>query len=201
MSTSNKIEILPEVTLQDDFLSIEEFKNLEEEVKYFHWEYMNGTSGLEDEKTTKDYQFVHMIYCNHHPVNDSYRHIFPILKKIDPEIEALIRIKANLHPRQSKLKEHDWHIDCGVALPGQTTAVLYLNDSDGYTMFESGDKIESKANRFVEFPSWMNHLGTNCTWAGGLLRTRVILNFNYIKNGAKDTGSYTNGVLSRPAMP
>lgn len=189
-----------EVTIHDDFLSIEEFKELEQEFTYLHWEYMNGTSGAEDERTTEDYQFTHMIYCNHHPVNDSYRHIWKILEKVEPTVEAIIRIKANLHPRQSKLIEHDFHIDCGCALPGQTTAIFYLNDSDGYTMFETGDKIENKANRLIEFPSWMKHCGTNCTTAGGTLRARVVINFNYIKNGAKDTGSH-KGEISKGTKP
>jgi hypothetical protein len=58
-----------------------------------------------------------------------------------------------------------------------TTSILYINTNNGYTELESGEKIESVANRLVSFPTNIKHRGVSQTDE----QTRVLLNFNYLK--------------------
>ena len=58
----------------------------------------------------------------------------------------------------------------------QTTAVLHLDNSDGYTKFFQDDiKIPSKANQLITFPSNLYHAGTTCTDQD----KRQVLNLNF----------------------
>ena len=65
---------------------------------------------------------------------------------------------------------------------------IHLNTCDGYTVFKNGEKVESVANRYIEFDSNLMHSGTSTTDS----KRRVVINFNYItkdilnKNGSKD---------------
>jgi hypothetical protein len=50
-----------------------------------------------------------------------------------------------------------------------------VNSNDGYTKFETGEIVESVANRIVIFDSDVKHTGTTCTNALG----RFVVNLNY----------------------
>ena len=71
----------------------------------------------------------------------------------------------------------NYHIDQGNCndIPWKT-AILYMNTNDGYTEFESGEIVESVANRVVIFSGTKMHRGTTCTDA----KRRVVMNINYI---------------------
>ena len=94
---------------------------------------------------------------------------------------VLLRIKANLRTRTSKINETPFHVDLQFLseekLKHWTTAIFYVNTNNGYTEFEDGTKVESVANRMVTFPSNTRHRGTSCTDKN----MRVIINFNYFK--------------------
>ena len=53
-----------------------------------------------------------------------------------------------------------------------------MNTNNGYTKFETGEKVESVANRLVTFPNNMMHTGTTCTDE----QYRCVMNIDYIKN-------------------
>lgn len=109
----------------------------------------------------------------------------------------LERCKANLTMRVAVQESSSMHIDIAHYYPGDEnnknlpdnyeltdngthipmkTAVLYLNTCDGYTEFEDGTRVESVANRFVEFDRTMKHGGVNTT----NVPVRGVINFNYI---------------------
>ena len=85
-----------------------------------------------------------------------------------------MRAKANLLTITPKIKQFDFHTDFDDK-ENLTTAILYLNTCNGYTIFKDGTKVESFANRFVEFDSKLEHTGTTCTDEN----VRVVINFNY----------------------
>jgi hypothetical protein len=165
-----------EYKIVDNFLSKEDFRNIKTrmvESSQFPWYYSNV---IAEEDDGINYQFVHPFYDFWNWVGDDVWVIKPLLDKIDPK--AWIRIKANLTTKSSEIKEQGWHIDYNFPC---TTAIFYVNDNDGYTVFEDGTRVESKANRFVEFDSHYAHSGTSHTDE----KTRVLINMNYIKEGGR----------------
>jgi hypothetical protein len=118
-----------------------------------------------------NHQFVHVFYSDFSPQSNLIQIIEPIIKKIDPV--AIARIKANLLTKTDKILEHGYHTDYS----NLTTAIYYVNTNNGYTLFEDGTKIESVANRLVEFDSNLRHTGTTATDEP----FRIVINFNYVK--------------------
>ncbi len=162
--------------LTDNFLSKEDFRNMQTRMvdsNMFPWYYSNVITDIDDEK---NFQFVHPFYDFWNWVGNDVWVIKPLLDKINPK--AWIRIKANLTIRSSEIYEQGWHTDYDFLC---TTAVFYLNDNDGCTVFEDGTRVESKANRLVEFDSCYAHSGTSHTDT----RTRVVINMNYFKEGGR----------------
>ena len=103
--------------------------------------------------------------------------IMPILNVFNAK--AWIRVKANLGTREPKPLVHGWHYDVCDTVPfvDSYTAVLYMNTNNGYTLMETGDKVESVENRLVLFPNDILHTGIRQTDT----RVRVLLNFNFFQ--------------------
>ena len=57
---------------------------------------------------------------------------------------------------------------------------IYLNDNDGYTKFQNGQVVESKANRAVIFDS--PELHTGCTPTDTY--ARYVINLNWVEDGS-----------------
>jgi len=91
---------------------------------------------------------------------------------------ALIRIRAVCNWKTGTMSQREYHVDVPFDC---TTAIYYLHDSDGCTIFEDGDnepfEVETKANRLVEFPSQYRHSTTTFTTPS----RRVLINFNFIR--------------------
>ena len=149
-----------------------------------NWVYSRGVSySPEDEKRfvnesfqiddidLYNYQFINIGYNDNMPRSKLFDLSMPILEKARPI--SVVKIKANLQPRADKIVEFPMHVDIQ-NFKGKT-AIFYLNTNDGYTLFENGQKVESIANRYVEFDSTIKHTGTTCTDQ----KRRVVINFNY----------------------
>lgn len=120
-----------------------------------------------------NHHFVHWFYSWHKPASEQIGMLHPILKIVNPA--ALVRIKANLSTRTEKIIEHQYHLD--MANTNCTTAIFYVNNNNGMTIFEDGTVINSVANRFVIFNSRIKHKGTTCTDQ----KVRCLINFNYFE--------------------
>jgi hypothetical protein len=155
----------------DDYLPETVFAMLQEQMLGgdFPWYYHPGTAG-EGATGLHDFQFVHIFYWRNAWQSNLSHILAPVVERIQPK--ALIKIKANLTTPTPQNVRGGWHQDYDFPC---TTAVLYLNDNDGYTEFESGEKIESVANRFVTFDSQTNHVGVTAT----NVPNRALINFNY----------------------
>ena len=164
--------------ITDNFLSKEEFsqvKSIMIDESRLPW-YFNDFVLSKNEDKGEEWQFTHTFFNNWRWQSDYSIDIAPLLDKINPK--AWLRIKANLGVKSNSIREQGWHTDYDFPC---TTAVFYLNDNDGYTIFEDGTKVESKANRLVEFDSQYKHSGTTHTDTV----KRVVINLNYIKDGGK----------------
>lgn len=133
----------------------------------FPWYYNDNVVDMND---VDNFQFTHTFY------GQELIPLKPLLEKLNSL--SLIRIKANLLTRTHKHIEHGMHVD--VHDPKITTAVYYLNTNNGYTVFENGQKVYSKENTLVTFPSQMKHSGASCTDE----KVRIVLNINYIERTA-----------------
>jgi hypothetical protein len=158
----------------DNFLEKEDFENIKKIIMdvSFPWYYNNGVYQEEDKKD--QFQFTHLFYFDNLPTSTFFNVLSPFLLKINPI--SLIKAKANLNTRSELLLEHGFHTDFTHFPLNQRTAVFYLNNNNGYTLFEDGTKIESVENRFVSFKTSIKHTGSTCTDTN----RRVLINFNYI---------------------
>ena len=150
----------------DNFLEQDKFNFFKKEVTsdYFPW-YFNDKKVLN----------------NNHPDNFQFVNIFnkdntalPLLDVFKDKLNVtnFIRAKLNCTTRTSnifKFKLHnDLDEDCMVS-------IFYLNTNNGYTEFETGEKIKSIENRLITFDNKLKHFGTTSTNT----QTRIVLNMCY----------------------
>lgn len=144
---------------------------------YFPWYYNPYIAFEEKAKSDTKYQLVHTFFNNGKVNSDGFNLLEPIWDLINPK--EIVRAKINLGPAETEQTEGGWHTDFTADNPDAkniTTAVLYINDNNGYTKFEDGTVVESVANRFASFPALTSHTGVSHTDA----KVRVVLNLNYI---------------------
>lgn len=168
-----------EVTIYDNYLPDLEFQLIKTQLFDGHFPWYPSQVLLPDEGNTKNvtesynFQMFHLFYKDFAPRSSYMELLIPLLIKLNPQ--ALMRIKANLTFKTSKIIEHGYHTDFPETEPC-TTGVYYLNSTDGYTKFSNGEVIEGIENRLVLFDSRLSHTGTTCTNADA----RCVLNINFI---------------------
>lgn len=117
-------------------------------------------------------QYIHMLYRHEgHRKSDYYSLVDTILGKLDPAM--IIRIKINSTSYTQNILEFPFHTDTNYK---SKTCVYYVNDNNGYTYFEDGSKVYSKARRLIRFDSNIRHSGSTHTNA----KHRFVININYI---------------------
>ena len=166
----------------DNFLPEEQFNNLHN--------LMMGGGMMWNYNDVVDYQggSQNQFQLTHTFFRLIHGYVSPICNIIDPFTDPLkvgtyIRIKANLTPKSTEnCREGKFHYDhelVGSRLPDGTlisyTAIYYVNTTNGYTLFQSGEKVKSVANRMAIFNSVKLHKAVSCTDE----KRRVVINFNY----------------------
>ena len=165
------------IKIKNNFLHKDDFKNLKDPMlgPDFPWYYNNTKVDKESKDDLNNYQLTHTFFDGKINSN-AYRLIEPVLQKL--KVKELIRIKANLVPRTSRIHRFEKHTDQDFNCKG---AILYINSNNGCTIFEEGRRdgsnkhVTSKENRIVLFNANKNHQGTTCTNE----KIRVLINFNY----------------------
>ena len=169
--------------VEDNFLDKDSFQEIQntmlgtKNTTSFEWYYTdNITLEPGDEDT---FQFIHNFYNDGRPICRYFELLKPLLEIMNPL--SILRIKANLIPRTSKIVENTLHTDISGILEEKvkqwTISIFYMNTNNGYTKFEDGTKVESVANRLVTFPANIRHTGTTCTDE----KKRSVINFNYYR--------------------
>ena len=136
-------------------------------------------------------------YAHTNTVIDGMNVLSPILSTFDHA--CLVRIRAILNWRTdtNTMTQRDWHVDVPFDC---TTAIYYLHDSDGKTLFKDGDKepleCETKANRLVKFPSQYYHSVTPFTTP----YSRSVINFNYIESKSVEGVKLTHNISGQHPM-
>ena len=163
------------VTIQDNFLMEDLFDDYVACIDNndFCWNWMGI---VEDDKFVShpkyNHQLVHMFYPKSNLYNDYFYFFETLLFQLSPKIKKLIRMKLNCVPRTHEIIRHGFHIDTDEKCK---TSILYMNTNNGFTEFETGEIVESVANRLVTFDSSIKHLGTTCTNS----IDRKVLNINW----------------------
>jgi len=132
------------------------------------------------ENNEKACQFAHGFLAEEtYNWSNQTQHIVPILNVIKPR--AWLRVKANLALQEEKSLVHGWHYDMvhgkkkKIPYQDSITGVLHFTTNNGYTLMETGQKVESIENRLVLFPNNILHTGMRQTDKP----VRVLLNFNF----------------------
>jgi hypothetical protein len=178
---------MSDVKVQDNFLEESQFKTIRDYIldynntapgQSINW-FMSDLVKPGDSQGLDFTQFVHIVYAygeTYSQVQQQLNVPGGFLEKIDPY--TVERIKINLITKQPKVIETGMHVDCPHAPDVALTSIFYLNTNNGYTAFETGEKVKSVANRLVTFPNNKKHAGTSCSDEV----YRCVLNIDYIKN-------------------
>jgi|TARA_R100001530_G_scaffold98012_1_gene68140 hypothetical protein len=179
--------------IYDNCLPVDVFKGIQKTLLGldFPWYYNEGALYNQDtqydpvaspiknyQNNLNVYQFTHSFFREGDYAWSSSTHVIvPILNVLEPR--AWIRVKANLGPREPKPLVGGWHYDSyynnNKPYDDTITGVLHINTNNGYTLLETGDKIESVENRLVLLPCNTLHTGITQTDT----KVRVLLNFNF----------------------
>tara|TARA_R100000734_G_C3266228_1_gene63441 strand:- start:76 stop:573 length:498 start_codon:yes stop_codon:yes gene_type:complete len=161
----------------DNFLPQEQFNLAKAHLLDYGFPWMWNDSVTKNEciADPSEFQFVHSFYEPLCGVVTEYKDWLDIIKPFGDRLNpvSLMRIKANLNIGTSEFITRELHTDFSVPC---TTAIVYINTNNGYTIFEDGTKVESIENRIVIFDSHLKHAGVPCTDQ----KRRVVLNFNFI---------------------
>ena len=103
----------------------------------FPWYYENLTNGYDDMNSPYVYQFSHKVIENEQDYSpQSYQlfrySIMSILDRLNINLDKIYRARTNLETVKANRYEHTPHIDDE---RDHWAAVLYMNDSDGDTIF------------------------------------------------------------------
>ena len=167
------------VKLIDNFLTKFTHQRIYKDVvkdKYFPYYYHEVVTydNNNEEEDVRQLSFVHGLYAGKKILSPWFNQLaLPILDKLQIEEGKLIRVKVNLNPNQTQPITSSWHIDHEKG--NYETAIYYCNTNNGYTELESGEKIESIANRIAIFDGQLKHRGVTQTNTKG----RFAININY----------------------
>jgi hypothetical protein len=166
------------VQVIDDFLPQDQFDALSGSLLNSDWPWyfqpviVHGSTEKIGRETP---QFTFMFFRAIEGWTDDVKHVvLPVVEKLNPF--SLVRIKANLTVRSHGNFLSGHHIDFSRG-KDLTTAIFYLNTTNGGTHFKDGGEVDCVRNRMVIFPSNLYHSGSFCTDQ----QKRVVINFNFIK--------------------
>lgn len=147
------------------------------------WFFQTIIDGKEDLDKIDRFQFTHIYVLDGEIRDPQFHNILDSFERL--QTNTYIKVKANLVTRTEKVRKNSFHKDLfeHEITPLNYTAVYYLNTNNGFTLFKTGEKVKSKENRMLIFPSGMEHTGTTCTNQ----KARVVLNFNFVAKDLNET--------------
>jgi len=156
----------------DNFLDKDTFIKFAGGVMQLPWFYSPTKTTALGHSETWNQQMSHSFYYNGKAESEHTHLLKPFNDFFMPN--KYLRVKANLTMPTSKIHAFDMHNDCGNDMPYKT-AIFYLNNNDGKTVFEANEEIESIENRLVIFDGRITHAGTTHTNK----KFRCVINFNW----------------------
>jgi hypothetical protein len=153
----------------DNFLEQDKFNffKKEETSEYFPWYFNN-------KKVPNDNHLDNFQFVNNFKDGNTANHLIDVFKE-KLKVNKFLRAKLNCTTRTSKIYKFKLHNDL---TEDCMVSIFYLNTNNGYTEFETGEKVKSVENRLVTFDNKLKHFGTTSTDT----QTRIVLNMCYEKN-------------------
>ena len=182
---------MSEIKIVDKFINPRDHEELQTVMlqREFPWTVAQKTGDMDRDGKSKDplnTQLNHWFadYRNIH-YSPFFKYVLPIVN--EQRIIAISRIKANLQLCTEKPIKSDFHVDLSLMYgiqeipePHLTTIIYYVNTNNGYTEFETGEIVESVANRAVIFPNSCRHRGVSQTDT----HYRIVINLNLCLSAA-----------------
>ena len=176
-----------EVKIVDNFLPLEEFKQLKyliEESGEFPFYFQSVVAAQEGVTSTDKKRLdIRKQYWNWYQIHGLYRDGQPCSEYCDPicsmfihrfeGLRSFLRAKVNFYPYTRRIREHLPHRDMN---DKHTAAIFSLNTCDGFTRMENGSKVSSVENRIVFFDGSTSHNSSTTTTASA----RLNINFNFL---------------------
>ena len=168
----------------ENFLKDEDFQQIQ---KFFlsprsQWRFIDFVVSKEQDSQKKDGYFVHS-FRDIHPLTFQERFTvspnIDVLSKIIEEIKKklnfkqILRIRSSLFPRREYQEPDAFHVDYKFE---HKVCIFYINTNNGYTLFKSGEKIDSVENRLLIFDGLKEHSTVVQTDTSA----RYIINFNLL---------------------
>ena len=120
------------------------------------------------------FHFTSLVFAaNYILVPKAFHLLQPLIDKAGMTSIARIKTNCMLQTPELMVFKEGFHTDYPKDL---MTGIYYINTNDGGTLFEeSGQLVNSVANRMVVFDSQLRHVGMTCTNQ----KRRIVVNFNY----------------------
>tara|TARA_R100000808_G_scaffold24772_1_gene58200 strand:+ start:2864 stop:3346 length:483 start_codon:yes stop_codon:yes gene_type:complete len=127
--------------------------------------------GVADPKDN-DFFFFHVLYIGN-KINSHFFEplMFPLMGVLN--FSKIVRAKVNCYTNQGRQVENKFHTDNN---DPHMVAIYNINDNNGYTEFETGERIVSKANELIMFDGSIKHRSVTQTDAN----LRLNININYV---------------------
>jgi hypothetical protein len=155
--------------LDENYADYLESTFFSETFPWFYGETISDSSG----DNLNGFQFGHILFRNNRPTSQHFDLVQPIFDVLNAK--ALIDVKVNMSPYLPEQHEGGWHTDFDFPC---RSAVYYVNTNNGYTLFESGEKVSSVKNSILDFDSTIEHTGVNSNDS----KARVVININYFSS-------------------
>ena len=174
----NGIEVI------DNFLEQESFNELQ---KFFmsprsQWRFVDFVVSKDQDNQKKDGYFVHsfrdlhpVTFEDRFPISPNYDVLYKLLDKLKKKVNfnQILRIRSSLFPRREKQNSDAFHVDYKF---DHKVCIFYINTNNGYTLFKTGEKVESVANRLLIFDGLKEH----STVVQSDTSARYIININVL---------------------
>ena len=140
----------------NQFLNPSVFSELKNQVtdKNFPW-YFPHTPGEPE-------QYINLLYFDHQFSSAMNPTINRCLMEATNKLGIIAILRVKLNATNKNAPEQEWHTDWQISTPSKT-CVLYLNTNNGYTEFETGEKVYSESNTAVIFDTNLKHRGVPST--------------------------------------
>ena len=159
----------------EDFLQEEYYDHLNEIITstQFPWMFQKRVAniGEDPEEDLNHYYFVHSLFFQNKvesPLYDDFLYLFQSLN-----VQFLHRARVLMFVNQGEQYVHDRHVD---HTTNCKTALIYMNTNDGFTDFETGERVESVKNQLLLFDGSIPHSSSTPTNT----KERLLLSVTYI---------------------